>query len=197
MAINPSVFYKHNIIDTCFVWNILSSRLFFLRADSSGVMFYCTRFVIYECLYKRRSKLKECHINLQNYLKNLRKQNKFTDCSISIEDLQEIDMLISRKKLGKGELSALVFAKKTNQAFLSDDQNARKLALTILPTERVQTTPHLFSWLIFCGKITDTEKRTVIDEHKSNDGDMSSYLEKAYIEGCKCRLLSQCPKKSS
>lgn len=191
MAINPSEFYLHNIIDTCAVWNILSAKILFLRADQSGVMFYCTKFVVYECLYKKRSEEKKCHVRLKNYLISLMEHKKFTSVSLSVEDLQEVDRLISRKRLGKGELSALAFAQKTRQAFLSDDQKARKLALEVLPVGRTQTTPHLFSWLIFLGKISDSEKCQVIAEHLENGGDMSKHLEAAYQEGCRFRYA--CP----
>ena len=190
MAINPSEFYLHNIIDTCAVWNILSSQILFSRADQSGVMFYCTEFVIYECLHKKRSAASKCHIKLQNYLRQLMQQGKFSKFSLSIEDLQEIDRLGNRKRLGKGELSALAFAMKTGQAFLSDDQKARKLALEVLPTGRIQTISHLLSWLIFTGKISDPEKTQVVEEHKENGGDISPYLELAYQEGCRCRYAS-------
>ena len=54
MALDPSSFYKHNITDTCAVWNVLSSLLLYARAKSAGVVFICTRFVIYECLFKPR-----------------------------------------------------------------------------------------------------------------------------------------------
>ena len=190
MAINPFEFYPHNIIDTCAVWNILSSKILFSRAYSSGVMFYCTNFVVYECLYKQRSKPKEYHVELKNYLKQLMEQGKFVSLSLSVEDLHEIDRLSSRKRLGKGELSTLAFAMKTGQAFLSDDQKARKLALSVLPAGRTQTTPHLFSRLIFLGKISDSEKIQVIEELLANDGDISPHLEAAYIEGCRCRYTT-------
>ncbi len=193
MAINPSEFYLHNIIDTCAIWNVLSSKILFLRADQAGVMFYCTEFIVYECLHKQRSAPKYCHIKLKDYLVQLMAQGKFNSFSLSVEDLQEIDRLSSRKRLGKGELSALAFALKTGQAFLSDDQKARKLALEILPAGRTQTTPHLFSWLIFTGKISDSEKSQVIGEHQENGGDMPTHLEAAYQEGCRFRYTrSQC-----
>ena len=178
MAINPSEFYLHNIIDTCAVWNV-----------QSGVMFYCTDFVIYECLHKKRNTPSACHGNLQGQLKSLIEQGKITNFSLSIEDLQEVDRLSSRKRLGKGELSALAFALKTGQAFLSDDQGARRLALSVLAEGRTQTTPHLFSWLIFTGKISDSEKAHVIGEHQANGGDLSPYLELAYQEACRCRYV--------
>jgi predicted nucleic acid-binding protein len=187
MAINPSKFYLYNMIDTCAIWNILSSQMLFSRASQSGVEFYCTEFVIYECLYKIRKIKKEYDEKLQKRLSSLIEQCKFVKYSLDVDDLHQIDALYNRKRLGKGELSSIAFAMKSQLAFLSDDQKARKLALDVLPTEKIQTTPHLFSWLIFAGKISDSEKSQVIEEHQSYCGDISEYLEQAYLEGCRCR----------
>ena len=65
-------------------------------------------------------------------------QKRFTAYNITIDDLQEIDVLNSRKKLGKGELSSIVFAKKTRQAFLTDNTRARKLGNEQNPATKVK-----------------------------------------------------------
>ena len=56
MSIDPSFFHKHNITDTCAVWNILSSPKLYATSKAAQVTFYCTYFVIYECLYKERQR---------------------------------------------------------------------------------------------------------------------------------------------
>jgi hypothetical protein len=192
MAIDPSNFYLHNISDTCAVWNVLSSRILYSRADQSGVVFYCTEFVIYECLNKKRTSPTVCSLQLQKNFQQLQQNCKFRKVSLSVEDLHDVDKLNSRKRLGKGELSTLAYAMKTRQAFLSDDQNARKFAENFLGSGRTQTTPHLFSWLIFTGKISDSEKAQVISEHLANEGDISPHLENAYLEACRCRCCITC-----
>lgn len=187
MAINPSEFNLHNITDTCAVWNVLSSSMLFCRAKQAGVMFYCTSFVIYECLYKKRKNMKAHDTCLQQQLRSLIQKDEIREYFLDVDDLQEVDSLYNRKRLGKGELSSIAFARKSRIAFLSDDQKARKLALETLPSGHTQTTPHLLSWLIFCGKISDSEKNIVISEHRSNGGDISKHFEEGYLEGCRCR----------
>jgi hypothetical protein len=60
---------------------------------------------------------------------------------ISIDDLQSIMNLEQRKSFSKGELSSIVFAQKTRQAFLADGQEARKLSESYIGLGNTQTTP--------------------------------------------------------
>ena len=55
MAIDPSSFHSVNVTDTCAVWNVLSSRTLYTAARLAGVVFVCTGFVVYECLFKPRN----------------------------------------------------------------------------------------------------------------------------------------------
>ena len=93
-------------------------------------------------------------------------------------------------RLGKGELAALAFAKKAGLAFLTDDQKARRLGATVVASNRIQTTPHLFGWLVFCGLISDGDKGRVIDEHKTMRRPLAPYLEEMYMEALRCRLAA-------
>jgi len=67
---------------------------------------------------------------------------------ISVRRLAEVELLESRTRLGKGELSSIAFAMKIGHAIITDDKEARKLAETS-GHALTQTTPHLFAWLIF------------------------------------------------
>jgi hypothetical protein len=66
-----------------------------------------------------------------------------------------------RQLRGSGELSVLVFAGKTQQAMLTDDKGAQKLALTHLTADAVQSTPHLIAWLYFTSLLADAD---VVDD---------------------------------
>lgn len=112
-------------------------------------------------------------------------------CSIDIEDLQDVAVLEGRKRLSKGELSSIVFAKKSLQAFMTDDKKAASLARTIIPNYRVQSTPHLFGWLYFIGRLQDSDKNTIIDEFASLNRCLHRHLENAYTEALRCRLMAQ------
>jgi hypothetical protein len=125
---------------------------------------------------------------LQRRLRVARNGGKFQLFSLAIEDLQEIEILERRKKLGRGELSSIAFAKRTHQAFLTDDKNALKLALQVLPTGRVQTTPDLFCWLIFEQFLGDSDKQVVISQHESLKRPLKEQFEESYAVALQYRL---------
>jgi predicted nucleic acid-binding protein len=145
--------------------------------------------VVYECLYKPRKQPSAHDQELQDRLRRAQSRDSFTSYPLALEDLQDLHVLENRKRLGKGELSSIAFAQKTGQAFLSDDQKARRLAAAVLETP-VQTTPHLFSWLVYERHLTDGDKQTVIAQHEEVGRPLRRYLEDAYLEGLRCRYMS-------
>ena len=191
MAIDLSNFHLLNVADTCSIWNILSSLRFYQAAREANCSFCCTDFVLYECLRKRRSERTPEDDELMSRLSKEHDSYTILSCSLDIEDLQDVAVLESRRKLSKGELSSIVFAKKTNQAFLTDDQKARKLGETELATQMVQTTPHLFGWLFYTGALIDGDKDSIIDEHESQKRPLRQFLETMYMEAMRCRLMSR------
>ena len=94
-----------------------------------------------------------------------------------------------RKKLGKGELSSIAFAIKVRQGFITDDRKAWQLAKDS-GNPHSQTTPHLFSWLIFTGRLGDGDKDTVIDQHVGAGRNIAPHLQTAYEMALQCRLNS-------
>ena len=126
---------------------------------------------------------------LQGRLKEEQLKGDFKAYTLTVEDLQDISILESRKRLSKGELSSIVFAKKIGQAFLTDDQKARKLAEGLLD-KSVQTTPHLLGWLFFCGRLSDGDKKTIIDQHVGLAGELSPYFEAVYGESLRCYFFN-------
>jgi hypothetical protein len=189
MRINVSQFHQYNVTDTCAVWNVLSSRVLYLTARSAGCVFCITQFVQYECLHKPRKASTHGPI-LQRRLQEEQLKGNFQAYTLTVEDLQDISILESRKRLSKGELSSIVFAKKISQAFLTDDQKARKLAEGLLDRS-VQTTPHLLGWLFFNGRLTDGDKKTIIDQHVGLAGTLSPHFEAVYCESLRCQLLQR------
>ncbi|MCU0550841.1 MAG: hypothetical protein MUC48_15950 [Leptolyngbya sp. Prado105] len=175
MAIDPSQFQKFNVVDTCAVWNILSSQRLYSTAVASGCSFCFTSFVHYECLHKPRSNSNPQDLELQNRLRGEIQAGKFKNYHLDLEDLQEVEILQQRKNLGKGELSSIAFAKKTNQAFLTDDMKARKLA-GASNCQFVQTTPHLLGWLYFANFLGDGDLKAIIDEHEECTDEKSHLL---------------------
>lgn len=188
MAINPSKFHLVNVADTCSVWNVLSSATLYSAAKEARCEFCITSFVRYECLSKPRKKTATAaEAELMRRLAQEQGRGGFAAYSCDIGDLQAIKLLESRKRLGKGELSSIAFAMKIGQAVITDDMKARKLAEDS-GHAHIQTTPHLFSWLIFKGRLGDSDKGTVIAQHRAMDRPLAPHFETAYEMALQCRL---------
>lgn len=193
MSTDPSQFHALNVADTCSLWNLLSSDCLYSAAREASCSFCCTSFVIYECLHKQRRKITTEDNELMQRLEREMDARRIVSYSLSIADLQDVELLESRQRLSKGELSSIAFAHKTRQAFLTDDQKARRLSETLLDSKMTQTTPHLFGWLIFSGKLSDTDKDLVIVQHEALKRPLRPYLEEMYLEGLRCRCMLQYP----
>lgn len=188
MAINPSKFHLVNVADTCSVWNVLSSHRLHAAAKEARCDFCITTFVRYECLIKPRKK--EPSPTERELIQRLTKEQAighFIAHSCDIADLQAIKLLESRKRLGKGELSSIAFAMKIGQAVITDDMKARRLAEDS-GHSLTQTTPHLFSWLIFKGHLGDSDISTVIGQHQKMNRPLTPHLERAYEMALQYRL---------
>jgi len=120
---------------------------------------------------------------------------QFKDYHIDIENLLVIEVLNKRKNLDKGELSSIVFAKKTGQAFLTDEKDARSLAEQVMNEGMVQTTPHLLGWLFYRRMLTDSDKNLIIEEHskfrKEKRGNLSKFFTIMHERACEYRLMNR------
>lgn len=189
MPIDPSMFHLINVADSCSVWNVLSSKLLYSAAKEAHCDFCITSFVHYECLIKPRKSINSVEQDLMDRLKVEQSHNRFRAYSCGIDDLQSIQLLESRKRLGKGELSSIAFAMKIQQAVITDDMKARKLSEGF-GHRLTQTTPHLFSWLIFTSRLSDGDKATVIEQHKNMERPLAPHFENAYRLALQCKLNS-------
>jgi predicted nucleic acid-binding protein len=159
-----------------------------MESLKSGLSFCCTAYVNYECLYKIRKRETENDNNLKERFKREKEKGQFQSCPISIADLQTIEILEKRQNLGKGELSSIVFAKKINQAFITDDKRARILSEFYIDRSSTQTVTQLLGWLVFNNKITDSDKDTIIKEHTNMGRPLKKYFEKIYLQALEERL---------
>jgi len=188
--IDPSKFETLNVADTCSIWNVLASRTLQTAARSAHVSLCLTEFVRYECLHKPGQSRPE-RAELQNRLRREVRSGGVSAYSIDLEDLQDVETLDKRKRVSKGELSSIVFAKKTQQAFMTDDKKAANLARTMIPTDKVQSTPHLLGWLYFNGRLLDADKVTILTELEELNRNLRTQIEETYHEALRCRLMSQ------
>jgi hypothetical protein len=184
-----STFVLLNVADTCSLWNLIASRLLYTTSRAAGVRLCCTNFVIYECLHKRSQHRPE-RIELQQRLKSKLAEGVITAHPIDLEDLQTVEVLRNRKKVSIGELSVLVFASKTQQAILTDDGGAQKLARTHMQSHAIQSTPHLFAWLYFRSFLGDSDIDQVKSDLASLSRSLSPHLETFYHEAQRCRAVS-------
>ena len=165
-----------NVVDSCSIWNIMSSILLLTASMQAKCFLSITKFVEYECLYKPRKDILKTEEDLKSKLNDLLIKKEISCYSLSISDLQEVELLNSRKKLGLGELSSIAFAKSTNQCFLTDDQKARKLAKEVLGKNMVQTTPHLLGWLLANYFLSENDLDLIIKEHNYNKRPLEPYF---------------------
>lgn len=105
MEIDIRSFIRVNVTDSCSVWNIISSQLILSASLNTNCFFSITKFVEYECLFKPRSTMVSIELELINKLRVLISAKSFSVHSLTISDLQEIEFLQRRKRLGLGELS--------------------------------------------------------------------------------------------
>jgi predicted nucleic acid-binding protein len=130
-------------------------------------------------------------MELQERLRSEKDKQLFGKCSLDIADLQEVDILEKRMRLGKGELFAIAFAKKAGLGFMTDDQKARRLGSAVIDSNNVQTTPQLFGWLFFNKHLGDVDKDEVIREHEHYSRPLGPFFEEMYNEALRCRLMAR------
>lgn len=189
MRINITSFSILNVIDTCAIDNLLSSNTLYLASINSNCRFCYTKFVEYEMFFKVRKENTPSSEYLKNRLKEETQLKRFECFGLSIDDLQDVEILEKRKKLGIGELSSIAFAKKINHCFMTDDQGARKLASEIIGSTKVQTTPHLLGWLFYKRVLIDSEISLIVKEHEENNRTLGRFLEEAYTESLRIRMM--------
>ena len=190
MTIDITKCIKVNIADSCAVNNLLSSLLLFSRLDSNSFFFSITKYVEYECLYKERSVWTSTDAEIQKRLIRHQKNKRFTSHGISIADLQDASIVRYSQQLGIGEMSSIAFSKKINQAFLTDDQKARRIAKDILGEGMVQTTPLIVGWLFYEAIFSDGDLNTLITEHVSFNRPLEKYFRIVYHEACRIRSMA-------
>ena len=189
MALNPTLFSPASVVDTCAVWNVLSSRKLCHAAFSTGLSFCITSMVLYECLHKPRSFMTPQQEELRNRLVKALEQHKFPIQKCELEDLILVSQQAPRK-LGSGEMSCIAAAYRIRSiAFMTDEKKARKFAAEKLGMS-VETTPKLYAWLHFYRHLADGDHGDVIREHESFESrPLTEFFNDAYKEAQRCRLI--------
>ncbi len=191
MSFDPSVFPPALVVDTCSVWNMLSSNKLAQASIQAKLHFCVTPVVLYECLQKPRGSVTPQKQEMMNRLVRARSVGRFPVQECSIEDL----MAISGKahgRLGAGELSCMATAYRIRSiAFMTDELLARKYAKDQLQLS-IETTPRLYGYLHYHRHLGDSDHADVVAEHESFESrPLSRYLNEAFHEAMRCRLMNQ------
>ncbi len=182
-------------IDTCAVWNILSSRTLTVAAKGQNRHFLLAEYVRYECLVKPR-KPSESGRSLRTKLREeLALGRHFSAFSLAVDDLRELVASVGPiRRFHNGELAALALATKLGNGFLTDDRAARTLGENLLGASRVRTTPHLVGWLVYCRQLTDGDIPTIIADNaafRGENGRLGGFIQKCYEHAMGLRLRNR------
>ncbi|WP_137125677.1 type II toxin-antitoxin system VapC family toxin [Roseomonas sp. HF4] len=180
-------------IDTCSIWNLLSSPYLLRAALRKGRWFVAAGYVRYEALEKPRTRPTSPELTMQDeFRRRLAERQGFSEEPMTLEDLQAVAARPEVRKLGRGEIAALALARKLRSAVLTDDRGARRAAPRV-GVEPAQTTPHLLGWLLYEGELTDGDVSVIIAEHEARieatRGRLTVYLRRIHVEAYRCRLL--------
>lgn len=189
MNIDITVCNKVNMIDSCSLWNVLSSLVVYSVVIENKFTFAITGFVEYECLYKPRTTINKKDTELQLKLKNEIKNGNVTCHNLTIEDLQDDIVLKNRNRIGIGELSSIAFARKVSISFLTDDQNARKLAINILGKKYVQTTPLILGWLFYNNLLSEGDIDVIVKSHNEHNRPLEKYFRQVHSESLRLKYI--------
>ncbi|MGE3777997.1 MAG: hypothetical protein AB7F89_12485 [Pirellulaceae bacterium] len=192
MRIDVRQFAQTNAIDTCAIWNVLSSARLTSAALGKQRWFVVADYVRYEALERPRTSPEPSELELQEkFRQRLERTQGFSRQSISMSDLQAVANIPVVSRLGRGEIAALALARKMRIGFMTDDQKARAGAPEV-GAGPAHTTPHLLGWLIYDGALGDGDVGIVIVEHEgcvpNKNGQLTKFFKAAYEEACRCRL---------
>jgi hypothetical protein len=191
--VDVRTFAPISAIDTCSIWNLLSSPLLLATALRKGRSFAVAGYVRHEALEKPRTKPTAAELAMQGEFKRrLSNGQGFTEVPMALADLQAVATLPESRKLGSGEIAALALARTLRSAILTEDRGARKAAPRA-GVGQAQTTPQLLGWLFYEGELTDGDVTVIISQHEErveeNRGRLTAYLRRIHVEACRCRLL--------
>ena len=179
------------VSDTCSVWNVLSSRRLYQATIGTKIHFCITPMVLYECMYKPRSRMTPEKGELIKRLENARADGVFPIQECDLEDLAVIARITPRG-LGSGEVSCIATAYRIRSiAFMTDEKMARKFASEKLGLH-VETTPKLYAYLHYGGYLSDGDHEEIIREHEIYEHrPLTVFFRKAFDEAMRCRLMQR------
>lgn len=190
MSFDPARFAVASVVDTCAVWNMLSSLRLNEAAIQAKLHFCITPVVLYECLQKPRPNITPEQQELMDRLMANRANGRFPVQECSLDDL----LTISERapgKLGSGELSCIAAAYGIrNIAVMTDEKLARKYAQGRLGLS-VETTPRLYGYLHYHLHLRGDDHDEVINEHKRFEiRPLTDFFNQTFNDAKRCRQMA-------
>ncbi|KPC54570.1 hypothetical protein [Amantichitinum ursilacus] len=189
MSFDPAKFATVSVVDTCAVWNMLSSLRLNEAAAQAKLHFCITPVVLYECLQRPRPNVTPEQKVLMDRLISNRERGRFPIQECSLDDL----LAISEKapgKLGSGELSCIATAYGIRSiAVMTDEKLARTYAQNVLGLP-IETTPRLYGYLHFHMRLGHADHAEVIKEHERFESrPLTAFFNQTFDEAMRCRLM--------
>ncbi len=189
MSYDPAHFASASVVDTCAIWNMLSSRRINQAAIQAKLHFCITPVVLYECLQKPRPNITAEQRQLMTRLRDERAGGRFPIQECKLEDL----LAISAKapgRLSSGELSCIATAYRIRSiAVMTDEKLARKYAQNTLELQ-VETTPRLYGYLHYYQHLGGADHDEVIKEHERFERrPLTPFFNQTFEEAMRCRLM--------
>lgn len=197
MSFDPARFSFVSVVDTCAIWNMLSSLRINQAAIQARLHFCITPVVLYECLHKPRPNTTHEQQLLKNRLEQNRAEGRFPIQECSLDDL----LAISEKapgRLGSGELSCIATAYRIRSiAVMTDEKLARKYARDSLGLS-VETTPRLYGYLHYHMHLSDADHEEIIKEHERFERrPLTQFFNQTFEEAMRCRLMANTHKQAA
>lgn len=191
MSYDPAHFAVASVVDTCAVWNMLSSLRLSETAIQAKLHFCITPVVLFECLHKPRPNITNEQRELMDRLKSNREKGRFPTLECSLDDL----LTISQKapgRLGSGELSCIAAAYRVRSiAVMTDERLARKFAHEKLDLQ-VETTPRLYGYLHYHFHLSEGDHSHIIKEHERFEKrPLTEFFNRTFAEAMRCRLMTK------
>jgi predicted nucleic acid-binding protein len=184
MIDNITSFNKYSVIDSCSVKNLVSTNTLYQAAQREKCQFIISNFIEYELLHRERKNidsLTEDRIKeLDQLIKKKINTGEIPKFDIDISDL--FDPLIRNQSSlrSRGEITAIILARKFKIGMVTDDIKAQKIAKQNLTDDMVDSIPSLFGWLIYNKKLYDADKDKIISEQKYYYRSQEKQLGKVY-----------------
>ncbi|CUJ97066.1 Uncharacterised protein [Achromobacter xylosoxidans] len=190
MSFDPARFSVVSVVDTCAVWNMLSSLRLNEAAIHAKLHFCITPVVLYECLHKPRPNITPEQRELMGRLVSNRDKGRFPVQECSLDDLLTVSEG-APGKLGSGELSCIAAAYRIrNIAVMTDEKLARRYAQSNLGLS-VETTPRLYGYLHYHQHLGGADHDEVIKEHERFEKrPLTQFFKQTFDEAMRCRLMT-------